>query len=138
MFPAPGPPVLLYTWDMRNVTLAFLCATLFASAEDTTRIELSVLYVGAKDDPRTAEFTEFLSKTFTRVEAAELEVLSNETARGADVVIVDSPTPYKGEGTFDMPRVPLLGTEYTKPTILMGAAGGMMLRQIGTLKLGWL
>jgi hypothetical protein len=122
---------------MRNVTLALLCATLFASAEDTTRIELSVLYVGAKDDPRTAEFTEFLSKTFTRVEAAELDVLSNETACGADVVIVDSPTPYKGEG-FDMPRVPLLGTEYTKPTILMGAAGGMMLKQIGTLKLGWL
>jgi len=108
------------------------------AADETAGIQLSVLYVGAKDDPRTAEFTQFLSRTFPRVEAAELEVLSNETASGADVVIIDSPTPYKADGRFDMPRVPLLGTVYTKPTILMGAAGGMMLKQIGTLKLGWL
>jgi len=123
---------------MRNVTLALLCAAPLLAAEEPAKIELSVLYAGAKDDPRTAEFTEFLSKTFTRVEAIELETLSPETARGADVVIIDAPTPYEGKGDFKMPRVPELGADYRKPTILVGAAGGAFLVQGPKLKLGWL
>jgi hypothetical protein len=123
---------------MRNVTLALLCAAPLVAADEPQKIDLSVLYAGIKDDPRTAEFTEFLSKTFTHVEAIELETLSPETARGADVVIIDSPTPYKGKGDFQMPKVPALGADYRKPTILMGAAGGAVLIQNRTLKLGWL
>lgn len=120
------------------MTLAALLAAPWALAEDGKKIELSVLYAGMKDDPRTAEFTEFLSRTFTRVEAIELEALSTEAARGADVVIVDSPSPYKAGEKFEMPRAPALGTDYTKPTILMGAAGGQVLNQRQTLKLNWL
>ncbi len=123
---------------MRTITLAALLAAPWALAEDEKKIELSVLYAGTKDDPRTAEFTEFLSKTFTRVEAIGLEMLSAEAARGADVVIVDSPSPYRKGDKFQMPKVQAPGTDYAKPTILMGAAGGQVLNQQRTLKLNWL
>jgi len=124
---------------MRTIALALLCAAPMALADDPAgKIELSVLYAGAKDNPRTAEFVEFLSRTFTRVEAIQLGTLSPETARDADVVIVDSPTPYGDEGKIDMPKAPELGADYRKPTILMGAAGGAVLIKDRTLKLGWL
>ena len=123
---------------MRTITFAALLAAPMGLAEEEKKIELSVLYAGVKDDPRTAEFTEFLSKTFVRVEAIGLETLSVETARGADVVIVDSPSPYKAGDKFEFPKAPALGTDYTKPTILMGAAGGQVLNQQRTLKLNWL
>jgi hypothetical protein len=116
--------------------VAILLAALLAAPEEE-KIDLAVLYAGVKDDPRAAEFTEFLSKTFARVEATDLSALSAGTAQGFDVVVVDSPTPYKGEGKFEMPKVPALGADYTKPTILMGAAGGVVLNQRRTLKLNW-
>jgi hypothetical protein len=122
---------------MRTIALlALLLAAPSALAEE--RIGLAVLYAGAKDHPRTAEFTAFLSRTFVRVEAIDLAALSTEAARGADVVIVDSPTPYKPGDRFEMPKVPELGADYAKPTILMGAAGGVVLGQRRTLKLTWL
>ncbi len=121
---------------MRTILLAALLAAPVALADD--KIDLSVLYAGIKDDPRTAEFTEFLSKTFTRVEAIDLGALSAETASGADVVIVDSPTPYREGDKFEFPKAPALGTDYSKPTILMGVAGGVVLNTSRTLKLNWL
>ena len=136
--PPPRPPFLPYTVPMRTIMLAALLAAPMALAEDEKKIELSVLYAGVKDDPRTAEFTAFLSKTFTRVEAIDVLTLSADAAKGADVVIVDSPSPYRDGNKFEMPKVPALGTDYTKPTILMGAAGGHVLNQARALKLTWL
>ncbi|MFI5402264.1 MAG: hypothetical protein ACHQ1G_04955 [Planctomycetota bacterium] len=120
---------------MRTILLAALLA-MPALAEE--KIDLAVLYAGVKDDPRTAEFTEFLSKTFARVTAIDLGALNAATADAADVVIVDSPSPYKEGGKFEFPKAPELGTDYAKPTILMGAAGGVVLNTNRTLKLNWL
>jgi hypothetical protein len=120
---------------MRTIACALLCAAPLALADD--KIELSVLYAGVEKDPRTAEFVEFLSETFARVEAIDLGKLSTEAARGADVVIVDSPSPYRPGDKFEMPQVPVPGADYGKPTILMGAAGGGILTR-SKLKLTWL
>jgi hypothetical protein len=117
---------------MRTILFAGLLATP-ALAEE--KIDLAVLYAGVKDDPRTAEFTEFLSKTFTRVTAIDLGTLTAGTAGAADVVIVDAPSPCKEGGKFEFPKEPALGTDYAKPTILMGDAGGVVLNTNPKLKL---
>jgi hypothetical protein len=120
------------------LALVLLGAGPAALAEPQEKIELRVLYAGVKDDPRTAEFVAFLGETFAKAEAIALEELSAVSARAFDVVVVDSPSPYKGERKFEMPRAPALGDDYRKPTILLGAAGGAVLNANRTLKLNWL
>jgi hypothetical protein len=120
-------------------------ATGILSAQDPAqKIDLKVLYAGAPESRRTKDFTEFLGKTFTEVGAVELKSLDAKAAAKYDVVIVDSPTPYLSEaesrraGTgFKMPEAPKLTTDFTKPTILMGAAGGRVLGEL-KIKLNWL
>lgn len=105
--------------------------------EQDRKIDLAVLYAGDPGAPRTKDWTEFLGGTFRRVDSVDLSRLSEETARGHDVVIVDWPTPYSAEGTFDMPETPRLTTGFTRPVILMGVAGGSLLRTLD-IKLRWL
>jgi len=114
----------------------------FLPAQDPTqKIELKVLYAGAPESRRTTDFTEFLGKTFTEVGSVELKSLDAKAAAKYDVVIVDSPSPYRpGTDTrsaFKMPETPKLTADFTKPTILMGAAGGAILNKM-ELKLQWL
>jgi hypothetical protein len=123
--------------------LVLLAAATGLPAQDPAqKIELKVLYAGVPDAPRTKEFKEFLSKTFTEVGSVGLKDLDAKAAQPFDVVIVDSPTPYQapekdGEIGFKMPQVAALTTEFTKPIILMGAAGGKVLTGL-KLKLDWL
>jgi hypothetical protein len=107
--------------------------------EKPRKIELGVLYAGVVDAPRTADFKEFLGEHFTKFGTVALESLDQKAAAGYDVVIVDSPTPYRdgaAEG-FEMPKAPTLDLDFTRPTILMGAAGGRTLGPL-SIKLGWL
>src|SRR5262245_56679409 len=117
-----------------------LAAALFAAigiAQDPAgKIELKILYAGVPDAPRTAEWKEFLSKTFTGVGTADLETLDASTAKDFDVVIVDSPSPIQGD-RFKLPKPEKISLELTKPTILVGAAGGAVLNEL-TIKLQWL
>jgi hypothetical protein len=108
-----------------------------AAQDATKKIELKVLYAGVLEAPRTADFKEFLEGAFTKVGTIELTTLDAKTAAGFDVVIVDSPSPYQGEDGFEMPKTPDLDLGFTKPTILMGAAGGRMLKPLA-IKLQWL
>jgi hypothetical protein len=119
-------------------------AGVLPAQDPAQKIDLKVLYAGVPDAARTKDFTDFLSKTFTEVKAIELKKLDLATAKPFDVVIVDAPTPYRPDSresgsSFKMPEAPTphLTTDFTKPTILMGAAGGRVLLEL-KIKLGWL
>lgn len=100
------------------------------------KLDLRVLYTGRADDPRTVDFVAFLSATFAKVGTVESAKLDASAAKDFDVVIVDAPSPY-GEGDkFNFPKVPEL-KDWTRPTVLMGAAGGALLGP-QKLKLDWL
>ena len=100
-------------------------------------LELSVLYAGDVEHPRTSTWVRFLERHTRGVEAIDLSELSRAAAVDHDVVIVDSPSPFGEEGRFDMPEVPALSRDFDRPTILVGAAGGALLRKV-KIKLDWL
>jgi hypothetical protein len=122
------------------VLIAAIAGTL-AGQDPAQKIDLKVLYAGAPESRRTTDFTEFLGKTFTEVGSVDLKSLDAKAAAKYDVVIVDSPSPYRpGTDTrsaFKMPETPKLTLDFTKPTILMGAAGGAVLGDL-KIKLQWL
>ena len=107
-----------------------------ATAE-SKKLAVRVLYAGDEDHPRTEQWRKFLGGYFTKVEAIQLNKLSQEATEGFDVVIVDSPSPYKPNRKFKVLPGPVLSGEYDRPTILMGAAGGATVRQ-AKIKIGWL
>jgi hypothetical protein len=129
-------------------TAAFLAAVV--SAQDAKpaypptgdeKIPLKVLYTGAADHPRTKDFTAFLEATFAKVGTVELMKLDATAAKDYDVVVVDAPSGYSDEALKDpskikLPKAPDL-KDWTKPTVLMGAAGGAFLNH-QNLKLDWL
>jgi hypothetical protein len=125
-----------------GVLVAAMLAATGIAQDPAGKIDLKVLYTGAPESRRTKEFTEFLGKTFTQVGTVELTALDAKAAAPFDVVIVDSPSPYgapaEADGQrFKMPKAPELTTDFTKPVILMGAAGGVVLNQL-RIKLNWL
>jgi hypothetical protein len=128
-----------------KAALLIAAAAGFVAAQDPAqKIDLKVLYAGVLGHPRTKDFQEFLGKSFTEVGTVELKSLDQKVAAKFDVVIVDSPSPY-GQGpesrgappAFKMPAAPELTTDFTKPTILIGAAGGKVLGGL-KIKLQWL
>jgi hypothetical protein len=134
--------------NRRSVVLGLLMLSAvggIAFAQDPAqKIGLKVLYAGVLDSPRTKDFTDFLGKTFTEVGTVELKSLDQKAAAKYDVVIVDSPSPYAqgpesrdAASGFKMPDAPKLTTDFTKPTIVMGAAGGKVLGGL-RIKLQWL
>jgi hypothetical protein len=107
-------------------------------AEDhPPKLEVRVLYAGPEGWPRTKAFAEFLGGHFAKVGTIDPARLSMEAARDWDVVIVDAPGPDEWRG--DSPRIKLaeVGREFTRPTILVGAAGGDVLSRL-RIKLDWL
>ncbi|MHC4077588.1 MAG: hypothetical protein ACYST0_03990 [Planctomycetota bacterium] len=101
------------------------------------KLTVRVLYAGDQDHPRTEQWRGFLGRYFTKVGTVQLSELSTNATEGFDVVIVDSPTPYRLAGKFKMPPTPTLSDAYDRPTILMGAAGGSVIRR-ARIKIGWL
>ena len=110
------------------------------TAEATTaskQLSVRVLYAGDRDHPRTEQWKEFLGSYFTKVEVIQLDQLSKKATEGFDVVIVDSPSPYKPNRKFKVLPGPTLSEDYDRPTILMGAAGGAAVRP-AKCKITWL
>ena len=129
---------------VRAALLLAATAGFLAGQDPAQKIDMKVLYAGVPDAPRTKDFTEFLGKTFTKVGTVALKALDEKAAADYDVVIVDSPTPYQSEAEsrktgsgFKMPEAPKLTTGFTKPAVLMGAAGGKVLGEL-KIKLQWL
>ena len=108
-------------------------AVVLAPAQE--KLDLSVLYAG-DPGPRTAEWLEFLRAHVSAANAIDRGKLTSATAKDADVVIVDAETPYKESG-IKIPRGAKLTRDFTRPTILMGAAGGSTLGALD-IKLDWL
>jgi hypothetical protein len=136
--------------SVRAVLVLAAVAGILPAQEPAKKIDLKVLYTGAPDSRRTKEFTEFLGKTFTQVGTVELTALDAKAAAPFDVVIVDSPSPFRpdvvetpAEGSnytgpkVEIAKAPDLTTDFTKPTILMGSAGGAVLGKL-KIKLQWL
>jgi hypothetical protein len=115
-----------------------------AAQDPAQKIDLKILYAGPLGHPRTKDFEQFLAKTFKEVGTVELKLLDQKAAAKYDVVIVDSPSIYEeeaetrpGQPAGKLPQAPVLTTEFTKPTILIGAAGGMVLGRL-RITLQWL
>jgi hypothetical protein len=99
-------------------------------------IDLSILYAGEVGEPRSADWMEFLTGKFTRVDSIDVSRLSMETAAGADVVIIDGRYALKDNRIY-LPKVPGLSRDFTKPVIMVGVAAGKTLTQMD-LKLNWM
>ena len=111
---------------------AVLASPVFAQE----KLNLRVLYAGEKEHKRTGIWLEFLRKHCKGAEAIEMTTLSNATAKGFDVVMIDSSSPYKKAG-IKLPRRPKLTRDFTRPTILLGAAGGTTVSPVN-IKIDWL
>lgn len=117
----------------RILFVLLLAGVAFLPAQE--KLDLSVLYAG-DPGPRTEEWLTFLRAHVREATSIALGKLDKKTAADADVVIVDGETPYKESG-IKIPRGAKLPSDYTKPTILMGAAGGSTLGPL-RIKLDWL
>ncbi|HEX6811661.1 MAG TPA: hypothetical protein VF384_08575 [Planctomycetota bacterium] len=98
-----------------------------------------VLYAGWPGGSREKAFEPFLQQWFDTVATINLEKLSNETAKGYDVVIADWCSQYGNDGypksdSLSTPRVSL-GNEFTKPVIAMDFVSSSLRRRH---KLDWL
>ena len=126
---------------MKNLTRLMAFATAAAlpavGLAQQPELDLAVLYAGADDNPRNATWLEFLQSHVQVAKAIPLTDLTAEAAAGYDVVVVDTPSPFRQGGGFEMPRAPELSRDFTVPTILLGAAGGAVLQKM-KLKLDWL
>lgn len=117
--------------------VALACVGLLPAQESLPKLDMSVLYAGVVGHERTDTWMRFLERHVRRAAPIELRDLSAETAAGFDVIVVDSPSPFGAEGRFDMPDTPALTRDFGRPTVLVGAAGGALLRNV-KIKLDWL
>ena len=108
-----------------------------ADAPPKAKLQVRVLYAGDADHARTAQWRTFLGRYFEKVGTVAMSSLSRENAKDFDVVIIDSPSPYQPNRGFEMPKPARLPEDWARPTILMGAAGGSVIRSF-RIKIGWL
>jgi hypothetical protein len=99
------------------------------------KLDVRVLYAGKPSSERARDFVAFLEATFAKVETVDLDAIDVAASKDFDVVIVDGPSPYRDDGDVKLPkrRAP---EGWTKPTILIGAAGGAFVREL-KLKIDW-
>ncbi|MEZ5987758.1 MAG: hypothetical protein R3F30_01255 [Planctomycetota bacterium] len=97
---------------------------------------LRVLYAGDDGSERTEAWKRFLGRYFAGVGTVARTGLNAAAAKDFDVVIVDAESPYKAND-IEIPKRAPLDLTWTRPTILMGAAGGSTLGGL-KLKLDWL
>lgn len=121
----PGLLGVLAAW------LAGLPPACDALEPPTNKIPLRVFYAGTPGSPREADFLAFLRQYFQQVTAGDMAKFEPRSAAGADVVLLD----YDGDG-FKAPRINLPDS-YTRPTITLGVAGGLLCSNL-RLKTGYL
>lgn len=108
---------------VRYISLAALVSlSVSHNAWASSKIDLDVLYLGVMDDSRTADFHNFLSERFTRVETMDRDdFLAKASTLEADVVLLDW---HQGESAFPSDSS-FLGAwgELKIPAVLLGSAG---------------
>ena len=115
------------------ICLAILVITVTGNAEpiqNSKKFDLTILYAGHPDTAREKDFVQFLSKHFTEVKTGDLAKFTARQAEDSDVVILD----YDGNG-FEAP-LPRLSRKYTRSTITVGVAGGLLAHSM-RLKTGY-
>jgi len=95
------------------------------------KLNLSVLYVGHPGSAREADFLQFLNAHFRQVDSGDLAQFDGSQAAKSDVVLLD----YDGDG-FQAPH-PNLPDSYSRPTVTIGVAGGLIASRMG-LKTGYM
>ena len=131
--------------------LAFWCLGSPArSADDSAldeKIDLKVLYAGNPGSPRAKDFVEFLEQHFTQVTEADFGKFRENDAKAHDVVLFDWTSIYprddqgnidqKKPGGISMPPAPRLSSDFDRPAVLIGAAGGQVAGPL-QIKINWL
>ena len=109
-------------------------------------INLRVLYAGNPGSDREKDFSAFLGKHFAKVGTADYQKFSKNQAEGYDVVILDWTSIYPRDKDGKMkrefhglnsPTPPGLLETYDRPTVMIGAAGGLLAGRL-RLKIDWL
>lgn len=112
----------------------------------STKLPLRILYAGNRDSDRAKDFAAFLDRHFTKVTVADLATFKPADAEDHHVVIFDWTTIYPRDkegkiddsvGRISMPQVPQLTRTFSRPTVLIGAAGGQIAGSL-QLKITWL
>ena len=132
-----------------GLTSAVLMMGTAAVAADETaagKFELRILYAGNRESDRAKDFAAFLEEHFAKVTVAGLADFKPSDADGYDVVIFDWTSIYPRDksgkidqslGNISMPKTPRLPQDFSRPTVLIGAAGGQVAGSL-QLKINWL
>jgi hypothetical protein len=128
------------------VILAWGTTLLAYDKAPPAQLPLRILYAGNRESDRTKDFTVFLDQYFAKVTVAQLATFKPADADDHDVVIFDwtSIYPRDKEGKIDnnlgrisMPQAPRLPQNFSRPTVLIGVAGGQVAGSL-QLKINWL
>ena len=133
------------------IALISAVATMGASlsaAEQTppAKLPLRVLYAGNAGSNRAQDFAALFEKHFAKTTVVPLAEFKPSDADGHDVVIFDWTSIYpRGKdgridnkaGNISTPQAPRLPQTFSRPTILIGAAGGHVAGSL-QLKINWL
>jgi hypothetical protein len=115
------------------------------SAADIKPIDLKVLYAGNLESDRTEDFESFLKQHFREVATTDYSSFRAEQADRFDVVIFDwsSIYPRTADGKIDMksgsissPKAPAIDRSFSRPAILIGAAGGSIANRLN-IAINW-
>jgi hypothetical protein len=109
------------------------------TASNDQEPRLRVLYVGNPSSNRAVDFATFLSRHFGAVKISELVAFRESDADGFDVVIIDW-SDEASQSAGPPPLVPAgfrLSDVYSRPTVLLGGAGGQIAGR-SRLKFSWL
>ena len=102
---------------------------------------LRVLYAGKPGSEREADFAKFLGARFETVKTGNYETFTPADAEDFDVVIFDWPSIYPRDenGKVDFknndlkqPKPPEIDGKFSRPTILIGGAGGGLAQKLNT------
>jgi len=108
-------------------------------------VRLSVLYAGNPGSSRAKDFQAFLAEHFAKVQTTNFEKFKETEAKDFDVVLFDWTSIYlrDKQGKIDAqtegqrsPKMPPVSRDFAKPSILIGAAGGLLGRSL-QLKIHW-
>jgi hypothetical protein len=147
-----GLAILTGSSTMRTLWLSLVAAlvVIFAptpAARAGEPIDLKVLYAGNPGSDREKDFRAFLAGHFTRIGTVDYRKFTEQDAKGYDVVIVDWTSIYArdaqgkmkqgDEMSISTPKGMKLDEGYSRPTILIGAAGATATRPL-KLKIDWL
>ena len=110
------------------------------------KIAVRVLYAGNPDSERSKDFAAHLEEHFVAVQTADYEEFTPDKAKDFDVVIFDWTSIYPrgddGKITWSdkvqlaQPAPPKIDRSFSKPCVLIGAAGGSITHQLN-IAINW-